>query len=116
MSRLLPHLLLVTALWLALGWGVQPARAADLATFEVVARDGRLFPEKLEVPAGVKIKLSLKNESAAAVEFESQELRIEKVLAPNAASFVVIHPLKPGTYQFVDEFRPATGKMQVIAK
>jgi hypothetical protein len=116
MNRILPHLLLVALLWFGLGLGIKAVRAAELATFEVVARDGRLLPERLEVPAGVKLKLTLRNEGRAPVEFENLDLRVEKVLAPNATSFVVIHPLKPGSYPFVDEFHPETGKLLLIAK
>ncbi len=116
MNRILSHLLLVALLWFGLGLGTKAAHAAELATFEVVARDGRLLPERLEVPAGVKLKLTLRNEGRAPVEFENLDLRVEKVLAPNAASFVVIHPLKPGSYPFMDEFHPETGKMLIIAK
>jgi len=68
------------------------------------------------VPAGRKIKLTLKNEGPGASEFENLDLRVEKVLAPGASSFVVIHPLKPGSYRFVDEFHPATSEMLLIAK
>lgn len=92
------------------------AHAQGLPTYDIVVRDGHLLPERLEVPAGVRIKLSLKNEGRAPAEFENLDLRIEKVLAPNAASFVVIHSLKPGSYPFVDEFHPETGKMLLIAK
>jgi hypothetical protein len=116
MSRILTHLLLVAMLWFGLGWGVGSSSAAETATFEVVARDGRLLPERLEVPAGVKLKLTLRNEGKTPVEFENLDLRVEKVLAPNAASFVVIHPLKPGSYRFVDEFHAETGSMLLIAK
>jgi hypothetical protein len=38
------------------------------------------------------------------------------VLAPGASSFLVIHPLKPGSYRFIDEFHAATGTMELIAK
>lgn len=94
----------------------QPASAEEVAKFEIVARDGRLSPEKLEVPAGVKLRITLRNESKTPVEFESQELRIEKVVAGDAASAVTIQPLKPGVYQMIDEFHAETGKMQIIAK
>jgi uncharacterized protein (DUF58 family) len=116
MKRILPHAAFIAMLWIALGWATTPAHAAELATFEVVARDGRLFPERLEVPAGVKLKLTLRNDGKVPVEFESTDLRVEKVLAPGARSFVVIHPLKPGNYPFVDEFHPDTGKLLLIAK
>jgi hypothetical protein len=116
MGRILPHLLFLALLWIGLGQGIRASHAADLPTFDVVARDGRLLPARLEVPAGVKIKLTLRNDGRTPVEFENLDLRVEKVLAPGAVSFVVIHPLKPGNYRFVDEFHAETGQMQLIAK
>ncbi len=99
---------------LTFGWLL--ASAAELPTFHVVAKDGRLLPNRLEVPAGQKIKLTLTNDGRGPVEFENLDLRVEKVLGPGATSFIVIHPLKPGTYRFIDEFHVDTGVMLLIAK
>ncbi len=94
-----------------------PALAtADLLTLTVVARDGRLQPDVLEVPAGVRFKIVIRNEGKDAIEFESRQLRKEKVLAPGAHSFVVIAPLKPGEYDFFDEFHAATAQGRIVAK
>lgn len=105
---------------MVLAWGVvmavQPVRAAEDPSFEIVARDGRLSPEVLEVPSGVKLKLILRNEGKVPVEFENLPLRVEKVLAPNAMAKVTLQPLKPGAYVFVDEFHAETGKMTLQAK
>lgn len=113
------HAALVLALALGQGWAVE-ARAqtalAELQVFSLVIKDGRITPARLEVPAGRKIKLAIKNEGPGPSEFENLSLRIEKVLAPGAASFLVIHPLKPGSYRFIDEFHPDTGEMLLIAK
>ena len=99
------------------GWPVDAAgQAPELPTFHVVAKDGRLLPNRLEVPVGKKIKLTLANEGRSPVEFENLELRIEKVLAPGGVSFVVLHPLKPGSYRFIDEFHADTAEMLLIAK
>jgi len=38
------------------------------------------------------------------------------VLAPGAESFVVIAPLKPGEYEFFDEFHPSTGRTRIVVK
>ena len=92
------------------------AVASELLTFPIVIKDGRISPAKLEVPAGQKIKLTIRNEGPGPTEFENLELRVEKVLAPGASSFVVIHPLKPGSYRFFDEFHPTTSEMLLIAK
>lgn len=101
---------------LCLAGGAASARAEELPTFAIVAKDGRLEPAQLEVPAGRRIKLTLRNAGTSPVEFENLNLRVEKVLAPGASSFVVTPPLKPGAHLFIDEFHPETGKMQLIAK
>jgi hypothetical protein len=95
---------------------VGSALADDTPSFAIVASGGRLSPERVEVPAGRRIKLTLKNESSGPVEFENLDLRVEKVLAPGASSFVVLPALKPGSYRFVDEFHPDTGSTLIIAK
>ena len=66
--------------------------------------DGKLNPARIEVPAGQRIKIEVRNMGKGAAEFESVQLRKEKVLAPGADSFVVIAPLSPGEYKFFDDF------------
>ncbi len=92
------------------------ASAQQLPAFEIVMTDGVFSPERLEVPAGKRIKLVLKNQGRGPAEFENLGMRVEKVLAPGVTSFVVLHNLRPGEYRFVDEFRPAGGTLTLIAK
>lgn len=108
----------LAALLLALTFGLAPvaAGASDLLTYTIVAKNGRFMPNVLNVPAGTRFKIIVRNESDGAIEFESLQLRKEKVLGPGAASFVVIAPLKPGTYDFFDDFHPGTGHGQIIVK
>ena len=42
------------------------------------------------------------------MEFESHDLNREKVIAANSQATVFIGPLKPGSYEFLDEFQPGT--------
>ena len=85
--------------------GIAPiAHAADLPTFQLEMADGKLIPPRIEVPAGKRVKIEVRNTGKGAVEFESVQLRKEKVLAPGADSFVVIAPLEPGEYKFFDDF------------
>ena len=83
---------------------INVAQAADLPTFKLEMNDGKLNPARIEVPAGQRIKIEVRNVGKGAAEFESVELRKEKVLAPGAESFVVIAPLSPGEYKFFDDF------------
>ncbi|WP_017776219.1 cupredoxin domain-containing protein [Paraburkholderia kururiensis] len=80
------------------------AYAEDLPTFKLEMADGKLSPARIEVPAGKRIKIEVRNTGKGAAEFESVQLRKEKVLAPGADSFVVIAPLSPGEYKFFDDF------------
>ncbi len=80
------------------------AHAEDLPTFKLDMNDGKLNPARIEVPAGKRIKIEVRNVGKGAAEFESVQLRKEKVLAPGADSFVVIAPLDPGEYKFFDDF------------
>lgn len=92
------------------------AARAELPEYLLVARDGRLTPAALEVPAGQRFKIVIHNEGRDAIEFESLPLRKEKVLAPGARSFVVVAPLKPGVYDYFDEFHPETGRGRIVAR
>jgi len=118
MGRPLAHGLFLAALWLGLGWGADaPAQApADLPSFHVVARDGRFLPSRLAVPAGTRIRLTLQNDGPGPLEFENDDMHIEKILGPGGRSFVILPKLAPGAYSFVDEFNPITGELVVIAE
>lgn len=112
-SKALGHVLLLLAVLAACGRAV----AGDaLASYTVVIRDGRITPAQLVVPAGTKLRLELHNAGPGPCEFENLALRVEKVLAPGARSFIVLHPLKPGRYRFIDEFHPDTSEMILLAK
>ena len=83
---------------------------------QLVARDGKFFPAELIVPQGRKIRIEIRNEGKDPVEFESMELRKEKVLAPDSKSVVVIVPQQPGSYKFFDDFHPKTGQGVLVVK
>lgn len=93
-----------------------PAAAGELPTYELVIRAGRFHPETVEVAANTRFKLVIRNEGPGAEEFESIELRKEKVLGPGASSFLVFQPLKPGSYRFFGEFHPDTAQGRIVAR
>jgi hypothetical protein len=100
--------------WLALG--LASVAEAGLPTVELSIRDGHFTPQFIEVPAGQRFKIVVRNEGQGPIEFESIPLRVEKVLSPGAKSFVVIHPLKPGRYPFFDEFHMELPEGAIIAQ
>lgn len=92
------------------------AQAGELPTYRLLIRAGRFVPDVLEVPAATKFRLLIKNEGPDAEEFESVELRKEKVLAAGAESFLIFQPLKPGSYPFFGEFHPQTAQGRIVAR
>ena len=112
------RLVLTTALWL--GAGSLPAsvwaQSHRLPQFELVARDGYLFPAELQVPAGIKFRLVLRNEGTLPVEFENLSLRIERVVTPQGVSMQTVQALRPGRYVVIDEFRPDSANMVIVAR
>ncbi len=68
----------------------------------------QFVPQELQIPAGTKVKLIVRNDDATAAEFESTELHREKVVAPGGAISVFVGPLEPGRYEFFDDFNPTT--------
>jgi len=108
------HVLLMPLL--ALVVTMKAAWADDPFVVELVAKDGRFQPAKLIVPSARKIKIVIRNEGNGPMEFESLDLHKEKVLTAGARSFVIIAPLRPGSYEFVDEFHPDTGRGQIIVR
>jgi len=93
-----------------------PARADELPTYRLVAREGRFEPAVLEVPAGKRFKIEIENAGKGPIEFESRDLKQEKLLAAGAKSFVVINGLKPGEYRFFDDFNQATGQGRIVVR
>ena len=89
---------------------------AQEATYTLVVKDHKFQPTEIEIPAGTKIALIVKNEDATPEEFESIELRREKVVAGSEQITVYIGPLKPGRYEFFGDFNPATARGHIIVK
>lgn len=83
-----------------------PAAAADDATASLTIRNRAFEPPELTVTAGQKIELHVRNADAAASEFESETLHREKVVPAGQEVVVYIGPLRPGSYEFFDDFNP----------
>jgi hypothetical protein len=92
------------------------AYAEEEPTFRIEFRDGVVTPQRLEVPANRRIRLELHNLGQTPAEFESRELRKEKVLAPGASSTLVIRTLDPGEYDFFDDFHLDAPPAVLVAK
>ncbi len=101
---------------LLMGSALGLAHADDMPTYRLTAREGRFEPVELVVEQGLKFRLEITNAGRDPVEFESLELRKEKVLAPGVTSSLVFRPLDAGRYRFFDEFHQTTGQGAIVAK
>jgi len=90
--------------------------AAQETTYTLVIKDHRFQPTEIEIPAGQKIALIVKNDDPTPEEFESTELRREKVVPGGQQVTVYIGPLKPGRYEFFGDFNPKTARGHIVAK
>lgn len=110
-SKTLLKLMLASALLLAAG-----AAGAQEAEAQLVILNNKFEPAEITVPAGRKVKLVIENQDATAEEFESYELKREKVVPPKGKITVLLGPLKPGRYPFFGDFHKATAQGVLIAK
>lgn len=92
------------------------AEAKELPIFEIEIKDHLFIPSEIVVPAGVKVKLILKNRDQTSEEFESYELNREKVVAAGKQAIIFIGPLRPGKYEFFGDFHPKTAQGFIIAE
>jgi plastocyanin len=88
----------------------------DTTDYMLVIKDHRFEPSELTVPAGKRIKLVIDNQDASAEEFESHDLRIEKIIPANTRATVWVGPLKQGKYSFVGEYHEDTAQGTLISE
>ena len=92
------------------------ALADDPLKIEVTIKDHRFVPSEIHVPAGKATVLIVRNEDAAAEEFDSSALKVEKVIVGGTYVTIRLRPLGPGRYPFMGEFHPDTAEGFVISE
>ncbi len=69
-------------------------------------------PSEVKIKANTPFVLVVTNKGPKAAEFESKDLRVEKVVPSGKTVNVRIRALKPGSYAFFDDFnKAATGRI-----
>ena len=68
-------------------------------------KDHVFSPAEVKLPHNKVVLLTVKNEDATSIEFESKPLKIEKVIAGNSSAIVRIKVPASGKILFVDEPR-----------
>lgn len=74
----------------------------------LAVEQGRFEPGEIRVKAGTPFVLVVTNREAKPIEFESKDLKVEKVVPAGKTVKVKVRALRAGTYQFLDDFNQAT--------
>lgn len=107
---------LLVLLSLAAAVVLVPAELRAQDDFTVTIKNHRFTPSEIKVPANKRIQLTVVNDDPTPEEFESREMKVEKVIPGKSKGVVRIGPLAPGRYPFFGEFNEATGKGVLIAE
>jgi Cupredoxin-like domain len=73
-------------------------------------KDHRFTPSEVTAPANQRFRIEVANLDPTPSEFESSDLRVEKIIVPGGKIIVMAGPLKPGKYAFFDDYNPDQAK------
>ena len=90
--------------------------AGDPPEIALTIESNRFQPDEIKVKAGAAFLLVITNKDKSAEEFESKDLRIEKVIPGGKTVRLKMPALKAGTYDFVGEYHEKTAKGRIIAE
>ena len=82
----------------------------------VTLQNHKFTPSVIHVKANQPAMIALTNKDATAEEFDSSDLKVEKVVAGNSSGNVRLRALAPGKYHFMGEYHSATAQGLVIAQ
>lgn len=107
--------LLFTALLTCL-IAASPAMADDTPTYTITFKDGSFEPKALDIPADTRVKLEIVNAEDKPIEFESNDMKAEKIIRSGKTRSIKVGPLAAGTYTYFNEFNTAAGEGVVTVK
>src|SRR5262245_53099578 len=92
------------------------AVAADPPDIPLTIENNRFQPEEIKVQAGEGFVLVITNKDKKADEFESKDLRIEKVIPAGKTVLLKMPDSKAGTYGIIGEYNEKTAKGKIVAE
>jgi hypothetical protein len=100
--------------FLFLAVALLPASAQQAANVTVSVKNQRFQPAQIHAPANVPINLRVKNLDSTAMEFESDTLHVEKVVAGKSEAVIQIKPQAPGRYEFYDDYHQESTGVLIV--
>jgi Cupredoxin-like domain len=79
-------------------------------------KDKKFDPAELNAPANTPIVIKFRNLDRDAMELESDDLHIEKVVPAGKDAIIKVRAQKPGRYEFFDEYNEKTARGALVVK
>lgn len=83
---------------------------------KIELKNRTMNPNVIEVPANTAFIIEVSNTDNTAEEFESNSLKIEKIIPPKRSAKFKVKPLSPGEYEIFGEFHMDTCQGKIIVK
>lgn len=90
------------------------AIASTDVEIEIHIKDHKFQPDEIKANEGQKIKIIIINDDETIEEFESEDLKREKIVPPKGQVNVILAPLKPGKYFFYGDFHKESAQGHLI--
>ncbi|GAB4165916.1 MAG: hypothetical protein Tsb006_5410 [Rickettsiaceae bacterium] len=90
--------------------------AVEVFEVDIYIKEHKFSPEIIEAPAGRKLRITVHNQDSTIEEFESFELKREKIILGNSKAVIILAPLKPGEYKFFGDFHQDTAQGKIIVR
>ena len=92
------------------------AAHADSTTYEITLKGQTFSPARLKVPAGTAFVIRMRNENDAPAEFESTDMKFEKIVAGHSEIVARVKPLPGGEFEFYDEYHEDVARGTVVSE
>jgi len=83
---------------------------------KLVIENHGFTPSTFTVPAGKRFRIQLTSHDDSVDEFESYDMKFEKIVVPGDTITVFAGPMHPGTYTFFDDYHPDQAKGTVVVE
>jgi hypothetical protein len=85
-------------------------------SFKTIIKNHRFNPALIKVPVGQDFELEVYNDDNTAEEFESHDLKKEKIVGPKKIIKMKVASLSKGDYVFFGEFNESTAQGKIVAE
>ncbi len=86
----------------------------DVVKVDLHIKDHKFMPDIVELPTDKKVNITVYNDDPTIEEFESIDLKREKIVLGKSSIKIVLAPLAPGEYKFFGDFHQESAQGKII--